>query len=277
MRALSSKTRRFENSDSDDQLEDLIKLLIVERRLVDRSRIEEIAAIQQANTRGIPVVQSSIRGLRLLDITQHTLCVGSVPFVREALLKTGGLPAHAPYPESLSPYLQREVGFSPRLRDLIVDGGFPIFVKPAEGWKRFTGAVLDHGDSARELGISLNQSVWWSEKVAWASEWRAYCVSGHVLDLQRVPHTPPEGPAVDLKTVETAALVFHRAGGGAGVILDFGVLSTGQTALVEANDGFSFGAYGTVDPSTLWQIWAARWPELVLGDTPSTPRANPGL
>lgn len=241
-----------------------ISRLVVERCLVDRSRLEEGFALEQAASRGVDVVQASMRGLGRLDIAENTLCVGSVPFIRAALQRVGsGLPVHRPYPESLRAFLQREVGFDRRLRDLLASRGSPIFVKPAEGWKRFTGIVLEHSGSARELGISVNQSVWWSEPVTWLSEWRAYCVNGELLDLQRVPNTDPRGPAVDQSVVAEAAQALYQADGAAGVVLDFGVVASGQTALIEANDGFSFGAYGGVTGDTMWKVWSARWPELV--------------
>lgn len=104
--------------------------------------------------------------------------------------------------------------------------------------------------------------MWWSHKVTWLSEWRAYCAEGAVLDLQRMPHTPSTAPEVQLRVVEAAAKALHREGGASGVVLDSGVLPTGETALVEANDGFSFGAYGSVAGATMWRVWAARWSEL---------------
>ncbi|WP_371436243.1 ATP-grasp domain-containing protein [Polaromonas sp.] len=135
--------------------------------------------------------------------------------------------------------------------------------QPAEGWKRFTGTVLENESSLREFGISVNQPVWWSEPVKWLSEWRAYCAGGEVLDFQRCPHTPVDGPTPSMDVVaRAAAAMFNRQDRISGIILDFGVLDTGQTALVEANDGFSFGAYGEVSAKTVWAVWTARWPEL---------------
>jgi hypothetical protein len=47
----------------------------------------------------------------------------------------------------------------------------------------------------------------------------------------------------------------------AGYGLDLGVLSSGQTALVERNDGFSLGSYG-LDPTLYTELILARWCEL---------------
>lgn len=44
--------------------------------------------------------------------------------------------------------------------------------------------------------------------------------------------------------------------------IDFGVLDTGETALIVVNDGFSVGAYDDVDAGTYWDVIAMRWQEL---------------
>ena len=199
-----------------------------------------------------------------MAIDARTLCVGDVSFVRDALHAAGAvLPEHAPYPDVLKPYLRRETGWVRRFQHLRRK---PVFVKPAEGWKRFTGRVIDHPEQTHEFRISGNQPLWWSAPVQWLSEWRVYCASGEVLDVQRAAYTPGEGPMIDMPLVEKALADFAASEGApSGVALDFGVLSTGETALVEANDGFAFGAYGSVSGETMWRIWAARWPELVAG------------
>lgn len=48
----------------------------------------------------------------------------------------------------------------------------------------------------------------------------------------------------------------------AGYAIDFGVLSTGETALVEMNDGFSVGAYG-INQEDYTDMVMARWEELL--------------
>jgi hypothetical protein len=61
-----------------------------------------------------------------------------------------------------------------------------------------------------------------------------------------------------------AALRDHRASGIAPSAygIDFGVLSTGQTALVEANDGYALGAYEIAEePYT--DLLFTRWKELL--------------
>ncbi len=242
----------------------MIRSLVVEKCQVDRRRTEELLAVQHATKLGIEIVQTSTRAVASRAVDAGTLCIGAVPFVRAAVGAAGArLPRHDPYPPALRDVLQREVGYNSRLRDLLGARAFPVFVKPADGWKRFTGLVLDAPDSARRNRISVHQPVWWSQPVVWIGEWRAYCAFGEVLDLQPAPGAGRGDRVVDLEVVARAAAALHAAGGAAGVVLDFGLLESGETALVEANDGFAFGAYGQVTAQTLWKVWAARWPELI--------------
>jgi hypothetical protein len=61
-----------------------------------------------------------------------------------------------------------------------------------------------------------------------------------------------------------AALAAFRASGEAPSAygIDFGVLSTGQTALVEFNDGYALGAY-KISSSAYTDLLLTRWNELV--------------
>jgi hypothetical protein len=53
-----------------------------------------------------------------------------------------------------------------------------------------------------------------------------------------------------------------RGGGGCQAI-DFGSLSTGETALVEVNDGFGIGAYADTATEAYMEMLIARWNQIV--------------
>ncbi|HLO94579.1 MAG TPA: ATP-grasp domain-containing protein [Burkholderiaceae bacterium] len=68
----------------------------------------------------------------------------------------------------------------------------------------------------------------------------------------------------DILKAATAAM--QRTGDGAPVAyaLDFGVLSTGQTVLVEANDAWALGLYGGGPaPGHYVELLTARWRQLL--------------
>jgi ATP-grasp domain, R2K clade family 2 len=68
---------------------------------------------------------------------------------------------------------------------------------------------------------------------------------------------------IDLQAVQRAIQALDLAGESyAGYAIDFGVLATGETALVEMNDGFGIGAYQIDSKNYTDLIWA-RWEQLL--------------
>lgn len=62
--------------------------------------------------------------------------------------------------------------------------------------------------------------------------------------------------------VVQAAMKRFKKVAPAAYVLDWGVTAKGETVLVEANDGMSFGHYG-LPPVSYARMIAARWYELV--------------
>ncbi|MBA9846830.1 ATP-grasp domain-containing protein [Ralstonia pickettii] len=221
-----------------------------------------------AISRGISVVRASPGQVERgrVSLGQGCVAVGSVPFVKFALRQLGvELPDHTPYPSCLEHFLYRKVKRLTSLREArdLVASGKRLFIKPADGWKRFTGFVAEFADDPRFNGQSKSRPVWISNPVRFASEWRAYVADGELLELRFADlggdrTIQPDGglirDAVGALTVEGRA--------PAGYVIDFGVLDTGETALIEMNDGFSFGAYDGVSPETYWKVVVLRWQEL---------------
>ena len=96
-----------------------------------------------------------------------------------------------------------------------------------------------------------------SEYVLFDSEWRVFVVNGEIIGLSHYQGDHFVYP--DSTTIKSAISEFKSAPAGYGI--DFGVLSNGQTVLVEANDGYSLGSYSlnSVDYTRLLE---ARWAEL---------------
>jgi hypothetical protein len=68
--------------------------------------------------------------------------------------------------------------------------------------------------------------------------------------------------------VRDAVAAYQSSGvAPAGYGIDFGVLSTGETALVEVNEGYGLGSYG-LDDAAYADLIIARWCELVRLDSP---------
>jgi hypothetical protein len=230
------------------------------------AREESMMAVV-AESIGIPVAVASEKQVERAKavVTADIVPVGSVPFVRSALRQLGhSLPLHTPYPAALQDLLYRTVERLPALRDAkaILRNGRRVFTKPA-GWKRFTGFVAEFEDDIRFNGASGSQAVWVSTPVTFVSEWRGYVVDGKLLELRFADHGGDRAAVPDLQVITDA---LTRIGTGpeipAGYVIDFGVLDTGATALIEMNDGFSFGAYDGVSPETYWAVTVSRWRQL---------------
>lgn len=244
--------------------------ILLERRGRGALGREEALMEAQAHARGVPVRFASVKQVErnkcALDKT--TVAIGSVPFVKHALRQLGRtLPEHIPYPDVLRQMLHREVRKLNTLREarVMVTQGRSLFIKPAEGWKRFSGFVSDDPRDMRFNGASSYLPVWISEPVTFASEWRAYVAHDKVLDVRFVDHGGDRGLRIDRDVVDEAVRLVATSGSApAGYVIDFGVLHPcGKTALIEMNDGFSFGAYDDVAPEVYWDISISRWAEMV--------------
>jgi hypothetical protein len=199
------------------------------------------------------------------EMRSDMMAVGSVPFVKAALRRLGKeLPIHNPYPRVLWYLLYREVHFVQHLRDAkaMIEKGQRLFVKSAD-WKRFTGFVAEDRNDIRFNGCSGQRPVWIGTPVKFVSEWRVYVTWDVILDIRFANHGGDKMVKPDAAVINQAIMDLARVGGPKGYVIDFGVLSTGETALVEMNDGFSFGAYDGLPAETLWVVTLNRWMELI--------------
>lgn len=192
------------------------------------------------------------------------VCAGSVAFVRAALQSLGRqLPRPDPYPDALTAFLRRRVWIASSLGgvlDEIAETHRPLFVKPAKRWKLFTGFVVDEPRPAQLHGVSRREPVWCSEPVRFLSEWRVYVIDAVPAFIGLSDYGGDREQKPDLATIRNALLLYRDA--PCAYAIDFGVLSTGETALIEANDGFSVGAYDGISASVYFEFISRRWKEL---------------
>ncbi|MEP0892619.1 ATP-grasp domain-containing protein [Leptolyngbya sp. FACHB-16] len=233
-----------------------------------RLREEEQRVVEELKYRGIPITFYTEKRIRRrqLVLDSESLVVGDMPCIVGALQQLS-IPEPEPndYPVSLHEFLHRRVWRS-TLRELelgLRDSHYPaVFVKPATRRKRFTGCVLESEyDLSRVYGVSRQEKVWCSEVVTWLSEHRIYVVHS---EIKGVDHYAGNAEvSVDLEEVRRAIQALDQSGESyAGYAIDFGVLDSGQTALVEMNDGFAIGAYSIDSKNYTDMIWA-RWEELL--------------
>lgn len=231
-------------------------------------REEEQRVVEELERRGIPITFYTEKRIhrRQLPLDSESLVVGDIPCIVGAL-KQLAIPEPEPndYPASLSEFLHRRVWQSTlaELEQGLRGGRYPaMFVKPATCRKRFTGCVFESEyDLSRIYGVSRQEKVLCSEVVTWISEYRVYVVHS---EIRSVDHYAGDAKIpIDLEEVGRAIQALSQAGESyAGYAIDFGVLASGQTALVEMNDGFAIGAY-SIDSKNYTDMICARWEELL--------------
>lgn len=219
----------------------------------------------------------SNRGILCRKMTQRQLASGNFAFDASTLFAgdhdfmrcvfaLGRIPytERSTYPESLLPFLKRnlwETTVKELLMDCRNDHFTPCFVKPKTETKAFTGFVLRSSHNSYKLfGLPNNLSLHCSEPVNWVSEWRVFVVQSEIVGINHYSGDPER--SVDLEIIESAVKMLENTPEKtAGYALDFGVLDSGETALVEWNDGFSLGAYG-LHPEHYSRLLITRWQEL---------------
>ena len=230
----------------------------------DRLRVEERLVFEDCARRGIPTEFYLAKHIqrRQLPIDRECFICGDMDAMHGAM-KILGIepPTTDDFPTVLEPYLHRRIWRSsiPQLEDALLSGR-EIFAKPAGRRKHFTGRVFSSPDDLRHIyGISRQEPLWCSDVVTWTSEYRVYVVDHH---LRAVAHYDgDERVTLDMDVVHSAISLYATVAPAAYGI-DFGVLATGQTALVEANDGYALGAY-QVDSESYAALLYTRWNQLL--------------
>ncbi len=238
-----------------------------------------------ALTRDIPQHNCSIEGLSsiapaLLDklASGEALPVGSVEFVRSAMALAGfPEPKNFSYPSALHMHLNREVR---QVRAGHVLGHW--FVKPV-ATKAFNGFVfhtlqnpdlLDQHDREQYdafMRLPPEDRVWISEPVSFVSEIRHYVLDGRVIGLGRYDDGDLLSPLPDVGVVfDMVCRMNEDSRTPVAYALDVGVLSSGETALVEVTDAWSIGYYsGTLLPEDYLRMLWARWQQMRTAKDPT--------
>lgn len=238
------------------------------------SYMETTIASQYAMVTDAPIKSVSLAGLdaHADELKGGSLLpVGSVEFVRKAMGLAGiPEPGNLSYPDILQPYLHRHVG---QRRAGSVLGHW--FIKPVTT-KAFTGFVFDTMENPETLDchdriqyneflmLSPDDMVWISEPVTWVSEVRYYVIGGEILGWGRYDDGPDEAAEPDLSVISEMAKAMAGADSApAAFTLDAGVLSTGETALIECNDAWAVGYYkGTLNYKDYVRMLWRRWEQL---------------
>ena len=197
------------------------------------------------------------RYTELADCRQDDLIVGGVSTITRKLKEYGIQITEYDYPEELQGFLGRRVRGDTLESILSKPEEWPVFVKPVRD-KAFIGFVLrSERDVPRLRKTRPEEPVLCSELVNFCTEWRAFVRYGNIWDVR--PYRGDWRNHFDSAALEQAVNAYATA--PAGYAMDIGVTESGQTMLVEINDGFALGCYGA-DPIQYAKLLSARWCEL---------------
>lgn len=162
------------------------------------------------------------------------------------------------YPQDLQAYLKRKIW---RSTINVINANpemWPVFVKPIED-KLFTGRLIKSPFDLIGCGNENSDvEIWCSFPVNFLSEYRCFVRYGKILDIRRYKGSYKH--SIDYDVVESVVKNYKHA--PAGYAIDFGVTDSGDTLLIEVNDGFALGDYGLfyIDYA---KLLSARWCGLV--------------
>lgn len=198
------------------------------------------------------------------QITKNDFISGDIDVMFHAMKRLGIEYSYTDYPECLKPYLYRKVWedeLNNVKRELFEEGYLknPIFIKPKNKLKRFTGFVLETIDDLSNCKNAGNQTkIWCSEPVSFTSEWRVLFkkkdimsddLNGCYYDIKITKYNKGIDNAAFAKVIEqvqniiyTRQLVMFNELPAA-FALDLGIMTNGEVALIEMNDAFSLGLY----------------------------------
>lgn len=201
--------------------------------------------------------------LASIDVKEGEMVYAGVPVMIQVFEKLGGLmPPPLDVPECLVPYCKREIRIS-TLEELANSAKFPIFVKPADTGKLFSGQVVSCKEELELFQYvdeicGFQTKVFSSEVVKIVSEFRCFVIRGEIYDCRKYKGEFSATP--DFKFIKECVDAYQDSPVAYGI--DFGVTDKGDTILIEANDGYSLGPYG-FDSYNYTRMMILRWKELM--------------
>ena len=157
----------------------------------------------------------------LPQLTREDIVVDFVDESRLALSHLGiDVPVISTYPDALNRFLGRKLWTSSIDRIASQPELWPVFVKPRDDSKKFTGVLVRGTADLVGCGdMSSDTPVWCSEPVTWLGEWRCFVRYGKILDVR--PYKGNWRSQFDSRVIEEAVGAWPEK--PRGCALDFGI------------------------------------------------------
>ena len=197
------------------------------------------------------------------DITKDTIVHGGINTMRKIFDNLGveQPPIHNPH-DYLLQYCERN--FVETILGEAMNRPYPFFIKPLHDHKLFTGFVVNNSMDAETFmkytTNPLDTPVLVSEVVNMVSEYRCFVHKGKLVGSKN--YTGDFTKNINYDMVNEAIEDYEDQ--PISYTLDFAVTDTGETTLIEINDGFALGSYG-LNPITYTKMIIDRWNEIMSG------------
>lgn len=244
----------------------MFKRAFIEQRGMGRTGHEETLVVEECGRLGMEVVRFTAKQIhrRQLPLSNETFICGDMDVMHGAMKQLGiEVPAPNDFPAVLEPFFKRKIWRSTvSALETATDQGRETFAKPAGRRKIFTGRVFGSPyDRSFLSGVSRREPLWCSEVVEWISEYRVYVIDFEIVSIDC--YSGDRSAPLCSSIVQEAVGLYRRSGEApAAYGIDFGVLATGETALVEVNDGYELGAY-SINATDYTRLLFTRWSQLL--------------
>ena len=169
---------------------------------------------------------------------------------------------HNDYPECLHKYLHRKIWES-SIKEIKAElfekcSINPVFIKPKDKIKKFTGFVIKSIDDLSNINNGGEATkIVCSDVVKFVSEYRCPVINGEIKDF--CFYSGDSNAIIDKNVVHEMVKDFVNS--PKAYCIDVGVLSTGETALIEVNDAISVGIY-SMSKELYAELLMTRWNEI---------------
>ncbi len=207
------------------------------------------------------VVGFEMAELDNLELTKQTIVHGGINTVRKSfdLLKVKQPLIHNPH-TYLPEFCKRN------FKEITLgyvrneDYKLPIFIKPLEDHKLFTGFVIKNKflDLIKLKKLSDDVKILTSDYVKFVTEYRCFILDKKLVGCKNYLGDFKILPDFDL--IEATINAYNDQ--PIAYSLDFAVTDKGETQLIEINDGFALGQYG-LSPIIYCNMIMRRWDEIM--------------
>lgn len=231
---------------------------LIQKHRGEFANINVLTAFLGLTEKGYSVEFFEYEDFSSLDFDGDPIVVGGIPVVVGALERMGVTPPGlVSIPEQIAKYARRKTwqGTIGEARSA-VDEGRSIFIKPMPNDRKLFGGkvVSNYRDLAITASLATEYPVICSEPVSMLAEYRVFVLQGSIVGCRHYKGDFRLYP--DFGVIDAAVKDFVDSPSGYGI--DFAVTDTGETILIEVNEGFSLGCYGL--PSLPYSsIIEARW------------------